>query len=96
MYWDSDLDNKYYQFDADQRAYLNSGSTCISGPFNEVMWMNAKLNALLNTCTLNGTYQQQFACSAKSVLPDFFLNFGDYMFRVRMEDYVVPLSSGSS
>ena len=55
MYWDSSRDSRLYSF-GDQRAFITTGSSCIAGPYNEIMWMNAKLNALLDTCSSNANY----------------------------------------
>ena len=55
LYWDTDSDSKLYTF-GQQKAYLSTGSSCISGPYNEVGWMVAKLTALLGTCTASSSY----------------------------------------
>lgn len=62
MYWDTDRDSRYYNF-GEQRAFLSTGSSCIAGPYNEIGWMNAKLNSLLSTCTSTTNYGQVFPCA---------------------------------
>ena len=82
MYWDTDRDSRLYSFGS-QRAFITSGSSCIAGPYNEIGWMNAKLAALLDTCTSNNDFGQVFPCGQRTKLPDFFLDFGDHWFKVR-------------
>jgi hypothetical protein len=90
--WGNDESPILYQL-GNLKAYTDTGTSCISGPTSELLWIKKQLLQMITSYSANTDWGEVFSCNEIYLLPSFYLLLGDYWFPVNPRDYVVEVST---
>lgn len=76
-----------------QVGLTDTGSSCIVGPRASIEPIQTTIYNKITNKVANSNWDYIFSCSQINNLDSFFLQYGDYWFEIRPQDYIVPLNA---